>query len=104
MKAPSTSSNANVGLKGEVAVVSGASQGIGLAVALRFARAGADVWAVARSEPKGKDVVEQLKQAGAIDARCFLADLSRKDDVLRVADEIKAAAGEKGVEYLIQTQ
>lgn len=104
MKAPSLSSNASVSLKGQVAVVAGASQGIGLGVALRFARASADVWVLVRNEQKGKDVVEQLKQAGAPDARYFLADLSRKDEVLRAADEIKAAAGDGGVGYLIQTQ
>lgn len=101
---PSTASNASVSAKGDIAVVVGASQGIGLGVARRFARAGADVWIVVRNEQKGKAVVEELRQLGAPDARYFLADLSVKADCQRAAGEIIAAAGEGGVAYLIQTQ
>lgn len=101
---PSTASNASVSAKGDIAVVVGASQGIGLGVARRFARAGADVWIVVRNEQKGKAVVDELKRLGAPDARYFLADLSSKDDCQRAAGEIKTAAGEGGVAYLVQTQ
>ncbi|KZV84718.1 NAD(P)-binding protein [Exidia glandulosa HHB12029] len=103
----STASNASVSAKGEVAVIVGATQGIGRGVAVRFARAGAEVWLVVRNEQKGKEVAEELKQVappGTPHPRIFIADMNVKADVFRCADEIKTAAGEAGVHYLIQNQ
>src|SRR5438128_529231 len=45
----------------KVAVVTGASRGIGRSVALRFAREGYEVWALARSS----DALEKLSQEAA---------------------------------------
>jgi NADP-dependent 3-hydroxy acid dehydrogenase YdfG len=51
-------------LDGKVAVVTGASSGIGLAVARRFAQEGADVTVVARRGERLEAFAEEVRQAG----------------------------------------
>jgi len=63
-------------LEGKRAVVTGASRGIGRAIAERFAREGADVAILARDEAKLADVAEGIEAAGG---RCVV----RSADVLQ---------------------
>ncbi|KZV84719.1 NAD(P)-binding protein [Exidia glandulosa HHB12029] len=103
----STVSNASVSARGEIAVIVGGTQGIGRGIAVRFARAGAEIWLVVRNEQRGQAVVDELVKvapSGTPRPRIFLADMNVKEEVFRCADEIKAAAGEAGVHYLIQNQ
>jgi NAD(P)-dependent dehydrogenase (short-subunit alcohol dehydrogenase family) len=65
---------------GKVALISGATSGIGAAAALAFARCGADVIVVGRSEARGHQVVEQCTGGGG-KALFFQADISQSDDV-----------------------
>jgi 3-oxoacyl-[acyl-carrier protein] reductase len=74
----------SIDLRGHVALVTGASQGIGRACALALAEAGATVVAAARSEDKLAAVVQEIDAAGWHAAAC-------KMDVAS-DDEIKAGA------------
>lgn len=68
-------------LQGQVAIVTGASSGIGAGVAVAFARAGARmVINYSSSEEKAARVLEEVKAIGA-EAFIFKADVSREDDV-----------------------
>jgi 3-oxoacyl-[acyl-carrier protein] reductase len=69
-------------LEGKLALVTGASRGIGRAIAQELARAGADVVLGYRS---GKDEAEQL--ASEIGARAVQADVASADDAKRLVDE-----------------
>ncbi len=69
-------------LEGKLALVTGASRGIGRAIAQELARAGAEVVIGYRS---GKDEAEQL--ASEIDARAIQADVSSAEDAKRLVDE-----------------
>jgi NAD(P)-dependent dehydrogenase (short-subunit alcohol dehydrogenase family) len=73
-------------------VVTGASAGIGRAIALRFARAGACLGLVARDAEALGVVREEVEKAGG-SAVVAPADVADADAVLAAADQIKNAFG-----------
>jgi 3-oxoacyl-[acyl-carrier protein] reductase len=80
-------------LSGKVAIVTGASKGIGAAIARRFADAGAAVVVNYASDRVGADrVVEQIKQDGG-KAIAIQANVSKAADVKRLFAETKAKLG-----------
>ena len=77
-------------LDGKVAIITGASKGIGRALSVRFAREGAAVVCTARSADLVKETVGQVTKAGG-KAIAVVCDLSREDDVRdMVAQGVKA--------------
>ncbi|MBI1847138.1 MAG: 3-oxoacyl-[acyl-carrier-protein] reductase [Candidatus Rokubacteria bacterium] len=80
-------------LQGRTALVTGASRGIGRAIALALAAEGADVAVnYVSSEPGARDVVENITKMGrrGILAR---ADVSDYPDTFRMAQDVLAAFG-----------
>jgi NAD(P)-dependent dehydrogenase (short-subunit alcohol dehydrogenase family) len=70
-------------LEGKVALVTGASQGLGRALALAFAREGARVAINSRSEEGVRPVAGEVESAGA-EVLALAADVSRSADVERL--------------------
>jgi NAD(P)-dependent dehydrogenase (short-subunit alcohol dehydrogenase family) len=77
-------------LAGKVAIVVGASGGIGSAVAIQFAEAGAKVAGVDRMAPDA--VVQRIRDAGG-EAVAIACDITRPDETLHAADQVKALWG-----------
>ncbi|MCW5698835.1 MAG: SDR family NAD(P)-dependent oxidoreductase [Rhodospirillales bacterium] len=77
-------------LSGRVALITGASRGIGRAVAIRFAREGADVILVARNQAALEEVDDEIREFG-VTASLVPADLTDFD----VIDRIGAAIFER---------
>lgn len=77
-------------LKGKVAVITGASRGIGRATALTLGQAGAGIVATARTEPELTELVERVQRFGG-EALAVIADLTQDEDVER----LKTAALER---------
>lgn len=69
-----------------VAIVTGASQGIGRSTALRLARDFSTVVLTARNEDNLKATAEEVRAAGA-EAFAFAADLSKAEAAKRLIDE-----------------
>ncbi|MDQ8197692.1 glucose 1-dehydrogenase [Pelagicoccus enzymogenes] len=62
-------------LTGKRALVTGAGSGIGEAIAIRFAEAGAQVFVIDREEPQGESVAARIREAGG-SAEFHLLDVS----------------------------
>jgi uncharacterized protein len=78
-------------LTGRLAVVTGASSGIGEATAIALARAGADVVLVARSADKLHAVARTIESAGGR-ALVVPADLASAEAVARMSEAVRAQA------------
>lgn len=78
-------------LKGKVILITGATDGIGKAAAMDFARRGASMTIVGRNKEKSAQVLAELQAAsGNQNLELLLCDLSRMVDVKRAAEEFKA--------------
>jgi 3-oxoacyl-[acyl-carrier protein] reductase len=77
----------DLGLNGKVAIVTGGTQGIGRASALRLAAEGARVAVAARDPTRLERTLTELRAAGG-EAQAVQADVSRAADCERVVREV----------------
>jgi NAD(P)-dependent dehydrogenase (short-subunit alcohol dehydrogenase family) len=73
-------------LEGKVALITGASQGLGRALVLAYAKEGARVVINARSEESIRPVAEEIESSGA-EVLALAADVSKSADVEKLVDE-----------------
>lgn len=74
-------------LQGKIAIVTGASQGIGESIANVLAHQGAQVIAVARNEANLKRTVEAIRQAGG-SAEILVGDIAQPEEAKRIIDAV----------------
>ena len=79
-------------LSGKIALVTGASQGIGRAVALELARAGATVALAARSADKLESVAAEIAGSGGV-AQAYSVDVSSEESIKACAKQVIADHG-----------
>src|SRR5262245_59358986 len=79
-------------LKGQVAIVTGASQGLGKEIARELARNGARVACIARSADKLAQTVQDITQAGCA-AEAYSCDVKNRESVDKVVDGIAEGWG-----------
>ena len=77
----------SVDLSGQVAMVTGASRGLGKAVAISLARNGAKVACVARDRQKLGETVNEITQAGG-EAEALACDVKDRASVGKLVDDI----------------
>jgi 3-oxoacyl-[acyl-carrier protein] reductase len=84
----------DLGINGRTALVTGASSGIGEAVALALAREGVRLAVAARDLEKLNGVASEAKRAGAADALAFALDLTDAHSIESAVSAARDAFGE----------
>lgn len=74
-------------LSGKVALITGGSQGIGKAIALTYAKAGADVAFFSLGEPEADNVVAEIRAMGR-KADHFVANVASKESVTESVQKV----------------
>ena len=79
-------------LKDKTAIVTGSSRGIGRAIAVAYARAGARVVITSRKADACRAVVDQIKTEG-LEAMAIPCNISSKEQIHALVDQTEAAYG-----------
>src|SRR5690606_13369425 len=93
-----TEATMELGLAGKVAIITGASQGIGRATAVRLAAEGARVAICARGQDALERLAVEIRDAGG-EALPVVADVSKPEDLARLVGATVHAFG--GVDILV---
>lgn len=80
-------------LTGKTALVTGATRGIGRAIALKFAAEGADVAFTFRSQHEAAQSLIEEIQALGVKAKAYASDASSFDDAHKVVEDVKTEFG-----------
>jgi NAD(P)-dependent dehydrogenase (short-subunit alcohol dehydrogenase family) len=80
-------------LSGKAALITGGSKGLGKAMARGLAQAGADVVISSRTEADLKAALPQILEGTGRRGKYVVADMARRSDVKRLADEALKAFG-----------
>ena len=88
----------DLGLTGKVALVTGGTSGIGLAIARRLGEEGCSVAICGRDAGKLATALAQLREHG-ISAHGVIADMAQPDNMKQLVDEVCAATG--GIDIVV---
>ncbi len=78
---------------GKVALVTGAGRGIGRAIAMRFAAAGAHVVVSARTPSRGEDTVQRIRTAGGT-AELVVGDIADREAIRAMVAVARSSYGQ----------
>jgi len=80
-------------LTGRSALVTGGSRGIGKAIGLGFARAGAELFLCSRHEKEISAAADEIRGQTGVRVEWAVADMAKRDDVRRLAGEAMGRLG-----------
>lgn len=83
----------NVTLEGRVALITGGSRGLGLAMAKKFSSAGASVAITARTEEKLADAVTQIRAVSPGKVFSVPCDVTKPDQLRRLVESVASELG-----------
>ncbi|NXG19775.1 RDHE2 dehydrogenase, partial [Grallaria varia] len=84
-------------VSGEIVLITGAASGIGRLLSLKFGRLGATLvlWDV--NQEGLKETVRLARENGAPRVHCYICDCSKRQDIYRVADQVKKEVGDVSI-------
>lgn len=82
----------HISLSGKIALITGASKGLGKAMALALSDAGATIALVSRDATKLQNVKQEIEASGG-KAYVFLADVSQEQNVQQLESEVSTQLG-----------
>lgn len=85
---PERASTVQLDLTGKIAVVTGSTRGIGLAIALRLNEAGADVWVNGRKDESVRAAVEHLERESGARVHGVVADVTTAEGAARLVEQV----------------
>ena len=80
-------------ISGQLAMITGGSEGIGRALAFRLAKEGCRIAIVNRNLKKGQKTAEEIHRKFKVDVKAFQCDVSKREDVRRLKGEVKNSLG-----------
>ncbi len=80
-------------LTGKTALVTGASKGIGNAIACGFAQAGADLFLCSRTKETLDAAADHIRKSYGVRVVCEAADMAKREDIDRLVDRANEAFG-----------
>ena len=89
----------NLELKNKIAIVGGASMGIGYGIARVLAQEGVSIAICARREPALSEAAERLRKETGVRVLPIAADARKSDDCKRIIETVKSEFG--GVDILV---
>ncbi|NWH91817.1 RDHE2 dehydrogenase, partial [Aegithalos caudatus] len=84
-------------VSGEIVLITGAGSGIGRLLAIKFARLGATVVLWDINQEGLNCAVKQVRENGAGRVYSYVCDCSQRQDVYRVADQVKKEVGDVNI-------
>lgn len=78
---------------GEIVLVTGAGHGIGKELALKYASLGATVVCWDINQTGNDETVNEIKKMGGAAAHGYKCDVSKREEVMQVADKVKKEVG-----------
>ncbi|NWQ62883.1 RDHE2 dehydrogenase, partial [Neopipo cinnamomea] len=84
-------------VSGEIVLITGAASGIGRCLSLKFARLGATLVLWDINQEGLKETVRLARENGAVRVHCYICDCSNRQDVYRVADQVKKEVGDVNI-------
>jgi NAD(P)-dependent dehydrogenase (short-subunit alcohol dehydrogenase family) len=76
--------------KGKLVVISGATSGIGYATVREYASHGANLLCINRNPEKSESLKAEIEKEFGVECNYMLADLSKLEDIHRLANELKS--------------
>ena len=75
-------------LKNKIAVITGASDGIGKHISLRLAKDGVNLALIGRNKKRLEEVAIQVKELGALKVKTYVCDIQKGDDLEKIVNLI----------------
>ncbi|KFQ56835.1 Epidermal retinol dehydrogenase 2, partial [Pelecanus crispus] len=84
-------------VSGEIVLITGAGSGIGRLLSLKFASLGATVVLWDINQEGLKETSRLARENGAGRVHCYICDCSKRQDIYRVADQVKKEVGDVSI-------